>query len=158
MKILIAFSTEYGTAENCANKIKRSIDIQCDTINLALNKFPNIDPYDVIVLGGSIHMKKIDRAMKRFIRRNFNLLKKKNLLLYLCCLEKKKFKEYLEESFGKELVDLSMGAFCFGGEIDINRLSRVHKLVLEKIGQDKTIRDIKENNVNKLIKVINELN
>lgn len=156
MKVLIAYTTEYGTATYCAEKLKECISSDVDIVNLSETRAPSIEDYDVVVLGGGVHMGKIGREMKRFVTKELEALGQKSVFLFLCCLEKN-IDDFYEKSFPKEVIDMAIDKYDFGGIIDMDSLSRTHKMVLKSIGQDKNRKKLKEKNIKKLCKAINSL-
>lgn len=156
MKTLIAYTTEYGTATLCAEKIKEGLHSDVEIVNLSETRGPSIQDYDIIILGGGVHMGKIGREMRRFIKKDIDILKTKKLFLFLCCLEKN-IQDFFEKSFPPEVLDIAIDRYDFGGIIEMDKLSRTHQMVLKTIGQDKNRKKIKDKNIKKLCKAINSL-
>lgn len=157
MKTLIAFTTEYGTATYCAEKLQEGIKSEVDIVNLSESRIASIDEYDVVILGGGVHMGKIGREMKRFVKKHIEILKNKSVYLFICCLEKDT-EEFFAKSFPQEVIDIAIDKYVFGGIINLESLSRTHRMVLQKIGKEKNMKKLKEKNIIKLQKVINKLN
>lgn len=156
MKTLIAYTTEYGTATYCAEKLKECLNSDVDIVNLSESRGPSIEDYDVLILGGGVHMGKIGREMKRFVKKDLDQLKSKKVFLFLCCLEKN-IDEFYEKSFPKEVLDIAIDKYDFGGIIEMDKLSRTHQMVLKTIKQDKDRKKLKEKNIKKLCKAVNSL-
>lgn len=157
MKTLIAYTTEYGTATYCAKMLAEGITSKVDIVNLAETRLSSVDQYDVVILGGGVHMGKIGREMKRFVNKQIEALKSKKVYLFICCLEKDT-DEFFTKSFSEEVIDIAEDKYVFGGVIELDSLSRTHRMVLDKIGRAKNMKKLKEKNIKKLIKTVNSLN
>lgn len=157
MKTLICYTTEYGTATYCVNKLKDGIEGEVDVVNISEKRAPAINEYDTVILGGGVHIGKIGREMKRLVNKEIEALRDKNLYLFICCLEKSKAKEFFQNSFSEEVLELAKDKYNFGGVIEFESLSRTHQMVLKKIGKEKNQNKIIEKNIKKLIKAVNSL-
>ena len=98
MKTLIAFCTTHGCTEKTAKELKDYLGYDTQLCNLKKDKIPNLEAYDRIVIGGSIHAGKIQKKVKVFCTQNLEILKKKELGLFICCMEE-------GETAQKELIN-----------------------------------------------------
>ena len=76
MRILIVYASKTGTTERCAGIIGQNLK-DVTIINLIAAQNEDIDKYDLIIIGSPIRMGMIDKRVKDFISKNFELLKNK---------------------------------------------------------------------------------
>ena len=72
--------SRHGSAEKSARILKEKVDGPVELVNLKKDKVPNLDQYDTVIIGGSIHRGKVQEKVKRFCRK-FEKLKDSLLLL-----------------------------------------------------------------------------
>jgi len=118
MKTAIIYGTKTGTSRKIAKIIASKIEGEAITIPIAKAKNTCLLKYDFIIIGGSIHMGKIQSDVKSFVIRNSKTIKGINFGLYLSCLREDNKDKYLEESFSREVLDASFIADTFGGELN----------------------------------------
>ena len=136
MNILIAYMTKYGAAKQCAeilaNKLygtKKIVDI---------NEEPDIDitPYEIVVIGGSIYAGRIQNKVKDFCRENIALLLKKEVGLFICCMEEgEKAEKELKESYPEELFNHAVAKDYFGGAFNFEKMNFIEKFLVKKIAK-----------------------
>jgi menaquinone-dependent protoporphyrinogen oxidase len=85
-KILIAYSTWAGATHEVANEIGKvfqscSFDVEV----IATNESKNIDIYDAVLLGTSIHAGQPVNSFRQFIKQNIDVLIKKPTALFVVC-------------------------------------------------------------------------
>ena len=79
MKTLIVYATKHGCAETCAKKLRAKLPGGADMLNLKLKRGAPLDPYDTVLIGGSIHAGRIQSSVKRFSEQHrAALLRKKS--------------------------------------------------------------------------------
>lgn len=60
MRTLIVYISNHGCAKDCAYELKKLLPREAtDVVNLKKNTMPVFDPYDTVILGGSIHLGKL---------------------------------------------------------------------------------------------------
>lgn len=84
---VIVYMSTHGTTEKVAYMIKDSLDgEQVTLVNLKICKYPDISMCKRVIIGGSIHMGKIQSEVTRFCEKNEELLLTKEVGIYLCCM------------------------------------------------------------------------
>ena len=105
--------SKHGTTEKVADILKENLkekDIQI--FNLRKNGNININEYDNIIIGSSIHAGKNQTKIRQFCNNNKSLLLNKKIGLFICCMEtNEKALEQLENAYPKELRDHSVGNY-----------------------------------------------
>lgn len=159
MKKLIVYSSKTGTTEKCAGILGQNL-IDATIINLATIQNEDINKYDLIIIGSPIRMGMIDKKVKEFLSKNFNILRNKMVCYFICCGFNENWKQYYEQNFPKELLDNTMIYETFGGEMDLEKQKGfdkfIVKMVSKKIDKENEIRLLDEN-INRFIETINNV-
>ena len=138
-KVLIAYSTWAGATHEVANEIGRVFLANSFNVDvIAANESKNIDTYDAILLGTSIHAGQTVKSFRQFIKQNIDILIKNPTALFVVCANMMKDSgsnreetlAWLERVIGKydNFKPLSIG--LFGGAAlttgdDFNKLNIV---------------------------------
>ena len=112
--------------------------------------------YDTIIIGGSIHAGMVQKSIQKFCKNHIELLLKKKIGLFLCCMEKgEKADEQFRNAFPKELQDHAQAKGCFGGAFDFDRMNIIEKAIIKKVVNiDQSISTLSAESIQKFIKEI----
>ena len=116
MKTLIVYSSIHGCTEQCAELLKTGITGETEIINLKNKAAVPIEPFDTVLIGGSIHAGMIQGTVKKFCKKNLQTLLSKNIGLFLCCgFDGEKATEQFNNAFPSELQEHAgaQGFFLF---------------------------------------------
>ena len=118
MSTAIIYTSSHGTTEKIANMIKTEIKKDdVDIIKLNLKALEDLQKYDQIIIGSSIHAGKIPRIMQKFMIKNHDTLSNKKIGLYLCCMhEGQAAKDQFNNAFSPELCKHAIATGILGGE------------------------------------------
>ena len=83
--------------------------------------------YDTVIIGSCVYMFKLDKHIKRFLRRNEKTLMGKRLGLYLCCYTTPGTEGYLEHFFSPELLAHAAAKDILGGKMQYAKMSYAYK-------------------------------
>jgi menaquinone-dependent protoporphyrinogen oxidase len=83
MKTAVLYSSKYGTSAFCASQL--ASNLSCDLFSLDEMKTIDISDYDQVILGTSVYMGKIRKAMTHFVDLHQEVLKEKSVSLFFCC-------------------------------------------------------------------------
>lgn len=83
--------------------------------------------YDTVIIGSCVYMFKLDKHIKRFLRRNEKALMGKRLGLYLCCYTTPGTEGYLEHFFSPELLAHAAAKDILGGKMQYEKMSYAYK-------------------------------
>lgn len=157
MKILIVYSTKHGCTEKCANKLKNRLTGEIELLNLKYSIKIDLNNYETIIIGGSIHVGQIQKKVKQFCRNNLNLMKEKKIGLFICCMEEgEKATNEFKEAFPEELIKHASATGIFGGEFNFEKMNFIERSIVKKIANvDKTVSKIYEENITKFVKQMN---
>ena len=130
MKTLIAYSTTLGCTEQCASKLKDDLGEGVEMIRISSRRRYNLKQYDTIIVGGSIHEGMIQRSVHKFCEIYLEVLIKKQVGLFVCCMDPDADeKEIIKRAFPELLVENALASGFFGGELNIKKM----KLLRERI-------------------------
>ena len=126
MKILIAFAGKTGcSAEMCrllASLLPRHEVTVADLAETA----PVLQNFDHVVLGGSVRMGRLHRALRRYLKENGAALAALPHTLFLLCAYPDQFENYAEMLYPAAVLESADELLYFGGELNV---SRQHRLV-----------------------------
>jgi len=131
MKTLIAYASKTGTTEKCAKKLEELVK-DADLFNLESGK-PDLSNYELVVIGGSIRAGMLNKAAKKYIKNNCEILKTKKVAFFVCSSDTEKGNEYLKANIPDELLEKAICGDTFGGEMDITKQKGLFKLIVKKI-------------------------
>lgn len=135
MKTLIIYATTYGFTEKCMNMLKEKLAGEVDIINIKKQKISDISGYERVIIGGSIYMAQIQKEIKAFLNKSVNELLNKEIGLFLCCGFADHFEMHLNFVFPALLIEKAKAKECFGGEIVMEKLSFLHKLITKAVSK-----------------------
>ena len=134
MRTLIIYMTKHGTAEKAARILEEKLKGEIRLVNLKQNRNPDLSGFDTVIIGGSIHIGRIQRGIKNFALKNMKTLLKKRLGLYLCCMEEGEGAcRQFNEAFPEELRGHAAARGHFGGEFYFQRMNFIERAIIRKI-------------------------
>lgn len=136
MKTLIAYGTKYGCAEKCAKRIAEELRDDVELADLRKTKEVNLSAYDMVIIGGSIYIGKIQKEVSDFCNRNLEELRSKKIGLFICGMaEGEAADSELNSSFPAELLDAVAAKAFLGGEFLVDDMNFMDKLIVKKISK-----------------------
>ena len=134
MKTAIIYSTHHGTTETVAKHMQDQLYPQkVELINLATNKLPDTNNYDIVILGSSIHAGRNQRNMQNFCKRNLPELLQKDIGLFLCCMNEGQNEQNIQNAYPEILRKHAFCVQIMGGEFKMDRMNFIEKLLTSKI-------------------------
>jgi menaquinone-dependent protoporphyrinogen oxidase len=156
MKTVAIFSSSHGTTEKAANMLKENLKGEVTTINLRKDNNPNVEDYDAIIIGGSIHAGSMQSKVKKFVEKNKDVLTTKKLGLFICCMDEKKAQEQFENAYPEDLRKASVSSGLFGGEFLLDKMNFVERMIVKKVsGQTSNVSKLNENAIKKFAEDFN---
>ena len=143
MKTLIVYAGKYGCTESCAINLKDKLQGDITVVDANKHKVPMVDSYDNIIIGSSVYVGQINKKIKAFIANNLSKLKSKKIGLFLCCGFMEKYEETLDQAFPKKLLDNAVAVECFGGELNTEKMSFLHKKICQVLEKEIDTSQIK---------------
>ena len=134
MKVLIIYATRGGLSRRCAELLRDSLPkvIELSLFDARHDTLPSPEGYDVAVVGGSIRMGKLDKKLKKYIKKYTAELSAIHTAAFICCGHTDLFDEYRDIEYPKALK-CSLGIHCFGGELKPEKLKGLDKLIMKMI-------------------------
>ena len=145
MNTAIIYMSKHGTTEKIAELLKGKLDPdQTQIFNLKKSKSIELENYDTIIIGGSIHVGSIPKKLRQFIANNMTILLKKKIALFMICMQKdEKRKEQFDNAFPTELRKVSIANGFMGGEFCFDRMNFLERAIVKKIaGKSSNVSEI----------------
>jgi menaquinone-dependent protoporphyrinogen oxidase len=138
MKTIIVYATKHKCTEKISEQMKNYLGGNVTLVNLKKEPNPSIEPYQRVIVGGSIHAGQIQKRVKEFCNHNLNELRKKELGLFICCMEEGETAgKQFDEAYPEELQRYAKATAIFGGAFDFERMSFLEKMIVKKVAQVK---------------------
>ncbi|MGM0902148.1 MAG: flavodoxin domain-containing protein [Bacillota bacterium] len=137
MKVLIVYCSSHGTTTKAALQLKKQLE--GDVIVLNLNKaklHSDVDLFDAVIIGGSIHTGSVQGRVKKFIKENLSVLSTKKIGLFLCCMREGQIAQnQFQSAFPEELRDRAVATGIFGGEFLVSKMNFFEKQLVKRVGK-----------------------
>ncbi|ATW26562.1 flavodoxin domain-containing protein [Candidatus Formimonas warabiya] len=134
MKNAIVFASSHGTTEKAARLLGENLKGEAVLINLKKTPNPDIQGYDGVIIGSSIHAGAIQSKVKQFLKQNQPVFGTKRIGLFLCCMfEDEKAQKQFETGFPRELRERSSANGLFGGEFIFSKMNLVERIIVKKV-------------------------
>ena len=133
MSTLIAYSSTLGCTEQCVSKLKEDLGEGVELIRISRRSRYNLEPYDNIIIGGSIHAGMIQRSVYKFCENYLEVLLQKQVGLFVCCIDPEADEqEIIARAFPDKLVEHALASGFFGGELNIKKMNLLQKIMTRK--------------------------
>jgi menaquinone-dependent protoporphyrinogen oxidase len=133
MSTLIAFSTRHGCTEDAAQMLAEHLNGDVTFVNLKKNGKPDLSEYETVIIGGSIHVGKIQSHVRKFIEKNMEVLLEKRTGLYVCCMEEERAQEQFDNAYPVELRKNAAALGIFGGAFNFERMNFLERKIVQKV-------------------------
>lgn len=141
MKTLIVYATTHRCTEKISEQMKNYLGGNVTLVNLKKEPNPSIESYQRVIVGGSIHAGQIQKRVKEFCNHNLNELQKKELGLFICCMEEgENAGKQFDDAYPEELQRYAKATAIFGGAFDFDRMNFVEKMIVKKVAHIKHSR------------------
>ncbi len=133
MKTLIAYSTTLGCTEQCASRLKKELGPDVDMYRISRRRRLNFSEYSTVIIGGSIHEGMIQYAVRKFCEYNLDNLLKKEVGLFICCVDPGENEdELLNKAFPAVLLESALATSYFGGELNFKKMNLMQTIMTQK--------------------------
>ena len=135
MKSIIIYSTRYGSTTKVAERIQNELDGDCMLVNIMTESVPPLDAFDMVILGGSIYIGKVQKELTAFVGKNLNLLLSKKIGLFLCAgaTKQEERDRELKVAFSPELLTHAAAKDVLGYAFTFERMRFFDRLIMKKI-------------------------
>lgn len=151
MKTLIVYCSSQGTTEKAVSVLCENIEGEVLAVDLKRDKILfDLEDYDGVIIGGSIHAGEIQRKIKQFIKQHHDELLEKEVGLFLCCIRDGDIAvEQFNRAFPQDLRKNSVAMGLFGGEFLVSKMNFFERQVVKKV--DSVIKDESHLNLNAIM-------
>ncbi|MDF2699764.1 MAG: flavodoxin [Haloplasmataceae bacterium] len=168
MTTLILYASKYGCAEKCAKLLQAKLNGEAVLCNIKDAHQKDLSQFDIVIIGGSIYMGRIQKQIRYYCENNLNTLSKKKLGLFIICLKNgEEAQQELEVAFPKELFEIAIVKDYFGGEIIYKNLNFLERLMTNMVSkskganfpildENKNISNIKLDHIERFISMMNK--
>lgn len=158
MKILIAYSTKYGSVEKCAEFLKKELVHDVQLYNVKTKLTVNIDEYDMVLLGGSVYIGKTQKELTNFLKKHESALLKKQLGLFICCGAEDRSDTYMKDIFTEAIYNHASAKAYTGYAYYLEKMSFIEKAMIKKMVKiNHNVEDIKYENITAFVEKIKKL-
>jgi len=135
MKSLIVYCSSHGTTEKVVGLLSEQLTGEITSVDLNKGEtWMDLEDYDAVIIGGSIHAGMIQRRIKRFIQAHHDELLVRELGLFLVCMHEGKVAiEQFNNAFPLELRKNSVALGLFGGEFLVSKMNFFERQVVKKV-------------------------
>ena len=139
MRTLIVFATKHGTTADCAGTLAERLSGDSILCRLGKDRLPGLDQFDRIVVGGSIHIGKIQKQVTDFVTQQKGTLLQKPLGLFICCMaEGETAEQQLKVAFPAELLEHSAARGVFGGSYKFSKMGWLNRKMIQMVEKQQT--------------------
>ena len=141
MKILIIYATKNGVAKKSAELLSDELS-QTNEISLYdINDAPPApNAFDVIVLGSSVRMTKINKKLKAYLKEHIDTISSMPSAFFFCCGIIRDFEDYVATELPPK-IQFCLGIECFGGELKPDKLKGLDKIMVKAMRQSILTQD-----------------
>ena len=159
MKNLIVYASTHGCTEKCAKKVGEGLDGESEVIPVRQVKVRDLDAYERILIGGSIHAGRIQKSIRRFCENHIESLLNKKVGLFLCCMEEgESAQKQFDNAYPERLREHAVTTGLFGGKFDFDRMKTVEKFIVKRVAHvEESVSNISDKRIADFIKTMNTL-
>lgn len=157
MKILVLYASKHGCTKDCATYLVSKLNHETTLINLtALSNTFDLQPYDWIIIGGSIHIGKIQKEVTLFCEQYLPTLLTKNICLFLCCTTPDQVNDFFKHNFPAPLLAHAKKSMNFGGDLRPEKMGFFSKKLVSMVSKSEPKEvGILYDNINSLVVFLN---
>jgi len=158
MTYLIIYMSHHGTTRRIANEMADRLGRNnVMVVNLSDMVMPDLELFDTILIGGSMHVGRVQKKIRKFCLKHRDILLQKRLGLFLCFMDKEYGQEEFHDAFPEDLRDHAIAHGLFCGELIIDKMNLFERLVLRKAkGVVENVSAIDRAAVTAFVEAVNE--
>ena len=139
MRTLIVYASKHGTTADCAGQLARQLDGESILCRLGKDRVPEPGGFDRIVIGGSIHIGKIQKQITEFAMKHKDALLAKPLGLFICCIaDGETAEQQLKKAFPACLLEHSSAKGVFGGAYKFSKMGWLNRKMIQMVEKQQT--------------------
>ncbi|WP_163709524.1 flavodoxin domain-containing protein [Mangrovibacterium lignilyticum] len=151
MGTVIIYMSTHGCTAQVVQQIANRLSGDISIVNLKQKPTVDVNMYERVIIGGSIHSGKIQKGIAKFCESNLKSLIQKEVGLFICCMyEGDKARAQLEGAFPELLHQYAKTEAIMGGALNFKKMNLVERFVVKKIsGQNKNTEKIDKQAISK---------
>lgn len=159
MNTAIFYASNHGTSRKVAELLSSKLNsANTEIIDLKQNPKINIEKYDVIVIGGSIHAGNIQSVVKKFCNNHESTLLQKHIGLYLCGMNVPDYDKQLENAYPDSLKKAAIFKVNVGGEFLVEKMNFLERFIIKKVSKvTETVSKIDDEKIDFMAKKLSEI-
>ena len=139
-KILVAYASKRGSAQQAAEWIAEELGDQTDLINLYDQPSPSLEPYEVIVLGSGMEAGSVYPPLKKFIKKNEEKLAAKKVCLFITHFaEGEGIEEDFRTAFSEDFLAKALVRAGMGGRLELKKVSFLARPIMKMIAKQQRV-------------------
>lgn len=157
MKVLISYATRFGTTEKCAGilaEMLREKDLEVELVDLKKNIRVKPENYDLVVVGGSFLVFRMNAFVKKFVKRNLNILLNTRTAIFMCGTDED-WENEIKKGFPEELLDKAVAKGYFGYEMNWDKMNPMFRKMVQNAS--KTTEPVSKINTENIKKFAEEI-
>ncbi len=153
MNTIIVYASTHGTTEKVAKIISEKLEGENTLVNLKKNKNIDLNPYEQIIIGGSIHAGMLQKRVRKFCEKNMSILLQKRVGLFISCMDDNKAPEQFERAFPITLRSHALSCKTTGGEFRMDKMNFIERAIVKKVaGVTESVNNIKNDQIDEFVK------
>ena len=163
MTIGVFYASKYGTTEKAVKELEENLksnSYSIEVFNIKKDKpvLAEKKTFDLILIGGSIYMGKIQKEVTNFCEKNEELLLNNTLGLFLCCGSEDDFESQLSNNFSDEIINHASLKGYFGYGYNLEKMNFLYKKIIKKVAKiNKSENAIKNESIEVFAKEVMKL-
>ena len=138
MRTLIVYGSTYGCTRACAGRLKELLQGEVAVVN-AKESVPDVQAFDIVLIGGSIRMGRIQKEVTRFCKNNLAALRKKRIGLFICCCTSAAISDYINHFFPPALLHCAEATANFGGILQYDKMNWFYRKLLQSTSEKRAL-------------------
>jgi menaquinone-dependent protoporphyrinogen oxidase len=149
MKTLIIYASRHGCARRAAEKIGEAFGDGVEICDVRQSAQFKLDQFERVIIGGSIHIGKIQSRIRNYIEKNLAQLLEKQVGLFICHMaEAAEAEQEFTNAYPQQLIEHAAAIGLFGGEFNFEKMNFVEKYMIKKVGKvTESVSRINEDNI-----------
>lgn len=134
MKTAIVYGTKHGGTVECVKKMQAQLPKEVVVYAIKDNPKINLDEFDTVIIGGSIHAGGIQKEIKSFCKENEDKLLTKKVGLFIC--SGMQVATEFEHNFSPELLKASKVHYNLGYQNNTQNFNFLERTMMKLVPKD----------------------
>jgi len=157
-KSIILYATRHGCTQQAAEILKQQLQGEVSLVNVNKEKIPDLAPFNLVVLAGSIHIGRVQKKIRDIGRKLESIFLEKTLGLYLCCMEKgDNAQKQFNDAFPELLRQHAAAKGLFGGGFNFDKMNFIERFMIKKAAKvTESINTLNEDAIKEFANYLNQ--